>query len=109
MMDDRDELLVSKFFDENKIDVADNGFSRRVTRRLPDRERRLNRIWTAVCLALGAVLAVLFDWLGALVDVVCVLAAAVKVNPEISDRPYLLWLLLFAVIFLGGYKVLAEE
>lgn len=109
MMDDRDELLVSKFFDENKIDVADNGFSRRVTRRLPDRERRLNRIWTAVCLVLGAALAVLFDWLGALVDVVCVLAAAVKANPEISDRPYLLGLLLFAVIFLGGYKVLAEE
>ena len=54
-MDDRDELLVSKFFDENKIDVADNGFSRRVTRRLPDRERRLNRIWTAVCLALGSI------------------------------------------------------
>ena len=99
-MDDRDELLVSKFFDENKIDVADNGFSRRVTRRLPDRERRLNRIWTAVCLALG---------LGALVDGVCVLVASVKANPEIADRPYLLWLLLFAVIFLGGYKVLAED
>lgn len=49
-----DELLVKGFFEENKIDIADNGFSERVMRRLPSPSVRLNRIWTAVCTLLGA-------------------------------------------------------
>jgi len=50
-----DELLVKGFFEENKIDIADNGFSERVMRCLPSPSVRLNRIWTAVCTLLGAV------------------------------------------------------
>ena len=53
MDEKRDELLVRKFFEENKIEIPDAGFSRRVMRRLPDRTRRLNRNWTAICVAVG--------------------------------------------------------
>lgn len=58
MDEKRDELLVRKFFEENKIEIPDAGFSRRVMRRLPDRTRRLNRIWTAICVAVGVVMCV---------------------------------------------------
>ncbi len=43
---DNDKLL-RDFFAENKQEIADNGFSRRVMHHLPDRSNRLARIWSA--------------------------------------------------------------
>lgn len=59
---DNDKLL-RNFFAENKQEIADNGFSRRVMRHLPDRSCRLARIWSAF---VTAVATVLFVWLGGL-------------------------------------------
>ena len=42
---DNDKLL-KDFFAENKREIADNGFSRRVMHHLPDRSNRLARLWT---------------------------------------------------------------
>ena len=44
-----DELIVSRFFDEHKFDIADNGFSERVMEKLPSWSAKVNRIWTLVC------------------------------------------------------------
>ena len=88
MTEDRDELLVRKFFDENNVELPDNGFSNRVMRRLPDRARRLNRIWTGI-----------FHY-------------ALSLMPEHSGRyiaPYLIWLLLLSLICVGGYKAVADD
>ena len=43
---DNDKLL-RDFFAENKQEIADNGFSRRVMHHLPGRSNRLARIWSA--------------------------------------------------------------
>lgn len=59
---DNDKIL-RNFFTENKQDIADNGFSRRVMRRLPDRSYRLARLWSAF---VAAVATVLFIWLDGL-------------------------------------------
>lgn len=109
MDDNRDELIVRKFFEENKVDIPDDGFSRRVMRRLPDRARRLNRIWTAVCVLSGLLLAAKCGWIGALVTCFCDFFANLDVHLWLVGRPCLVWLLLLSAIFLGGYKVLAEE
>ena len=46
---DNDKLL-RDFFTENRQEIADRGFSRRVMHHLPDRSNRLARIWNAfVC------------------------------------------------------------
>lgn len=55
--------ILRNFFTENKQEIADNGFSRRVMRHLPDRSYRLARLWTAFVMAVAAVL---FIWLGGL-------------------------------------------
>ena len=44
---DNDKLL-RDFFAENKQEIADNGFSRRVMHHLPDRSNRLARIFCMV-------------------------------------------------------------
>ena len=57
---DNDKLL-RDFFAENKQEIADNGFSRRVMHHLPDRSNRLARIWSAFVMTVAAAL---FVWLG---------------------------------------------
>ena len=52
---DNDKLL-KDFFAENKREIADNGFSRRVMHQLPDRSNRLARLWTLFVMTVGAVL-----------------------------------------------------
>lgn len=52
---DNDKLL-KDFFAENKREIADNGFSRRVMHHLPDRSNRLARLWTVSVMAVGATL-----------------------------------------------------
>ena len=59
---DNDKLL-RDFFAENKQEIADNGFSRRVMHHLPDRSYRLARLWSAFVMAIATVL---FVWLGGL-------------------------------------------
>ena len=54
MMENDDKLLTS-FFAEHRQEIADNGFSRRVLRHLPDRSRHLAQIWTAFCFTLDGV------------------------------------------------------
>ena len=48
-----DEELVAMFFAEQKQELPDDGFSKRVMQQLPSRSLRLSRIWTLVCSLLG--------------------------------------------------------
>ena len=49
----RDDELVAMFFAEQKQELEDDGFSKRVMQQLPSRSLRLSRIWTLVCSLLG--------------------------------------------------------
>lgn len=60
MMENDDKLLAS-FFAEHQQEIADNGFSRRVMRRLPDRTRHLSQLWSACCFTLALVLFIALD------------------------------------------------
>ena len=62
-----DEQLLQAFFADNKMEeVPDDGFSDRVMQALPDLEqekalakrRRLEHLWTAACVAVGVIAAV---------------------------------------------------
>ncbi|MBR1468916.1 MAG: DUF5056 domain-containing protein [Prevotella sp.] len=61
-----DDELVAMFFDENRQELPDNGFSQRVMHTLPSRSVWLSRIWTAACLLAGVVFFVWADGLGQL-------------------------------------------
>ncbi|SES74280.1 DUF5056 domain-containing protein [Prevotella sp. kh1p2] len=61
MTDNNDEKLIARFFEENRPEIADNGFSRRVMRRLPASKRNLSRLWTALCSLAGLAFFLLFN------------------------------------------------
>ena len=59
---------MTSFFAEHRQEIADNGFSRRVLRHLPDRSRHLAQIWTAFCFTLALVLFVSLDGVQLILD-----------------------------------------
>lgn len=60
-MMENDDKLLKQFFSENKQEIADNGFSRRVMHRLPSHSKRIYRIWDFCCFAVAAALFVALD------------------------------------------------
>ena len=61
-----DDELVAMFFEENRQEIEDNGFSHHVMKQLPSRSIRLRRIWTAVCTVVGIAFFFLADGIGLL-------------------------------------------
>jgi|GEM_PF-422195 len=51
--DFQEDDLLKRFIAEQTTELPDNGFTDSVMRRLPDRSRRLNRVWTVFCLAVA--------------------------------------------------------
>lgn len=77
-MEDNKDILLDKLFAEAaKTEIADNGFSRRVMRRLPLRAEKYSRIWTAICTSAAIILLTYFKaWnylLDGAINVVCAL------------------------------------
>ena len=60
MIDDNDRLLQQFFSEAASQQIEDNGFTERVMQRLPSRMNWFVRIWNTVCIALFAVLFVVF-------------------------------------------------
>jgi TRAP-type C4-dicarboxylate transport system permease small subunit len=56
-----DDELLNQFFEEQRQDIADNGFSEQVMKQLPQRVRRLSRIWSLFCIAVATLAFFLFD------------------------------------------------
>lgn len=59
MTDNRDEILIKKFFNENMPEIEDRGFSERVMSSLPRRTAFMNRFWGAVCTTAGIIIFIL--------------------------------------------------
>ncbi len=55
-MMENDDKLLKDFFNDNRQEIEDNGFTRRVMHRLPSHSRRLSQIWTTFCFTLALVL-----------------------------------------------------
>lgn len=61
-----DDILLKQFFNENRQEIADNGFTERVMKRLPGRANRLSNILMAVGVILAVILFFVLDGLGAI-------------------------------------------
>lgn len=69
-MTDNDDKLLMKFFTKERQEIADNGFSERVMRRLPDHSQRLSAIWSTLGYALAIMLFIATGGLHAVVKAV---------------------------------------
>lgn len=109
MTDNRDDVLVRRFFEENRMEMPDNGFSRRVMRRLPDRAVRINRIWTAACFAAGILLFVRNKGLTVLSECLKDALGNVVFQDFLLQNPLLLVFSLIVVVLTGCYSLVVSE
>lgn len=104
------EKLIERFFNENPIEIEDNGFSRRVMRRLPDRPARLNRLWTGFCAAMFLVAVFKMNAITWLKGCVSGAMAAIPSGSPVFDNPLFLLFALAMAVFLcsaaAAFKVL---
>lgn len=63
MTETTDDKLLQRFFSDNRKEIEDNGFSRRVMHHLPDRYYRISQLWSLFCFTLAVVLFFVLDGL----------------------------------------------
>lgn len=109
MTDNKDDKMVERFLMEHSGEMADNGFSRRVMRSLPDRALRYNRIWTAVYAVVVVILMVKLKAFTMLYSNVCDMAAnMVGHETEIPDVKILL-LSAAVLAVVAGWNKISDE
>ena len=69
-MNNTDDQLINKFMQANKREVTDNGFSRRVMRRLPMRAKVVSDVLTYIGIVVSCVLFIVFDGANLIYDAV---------------------------------------
>lgn len=67
-MTEQDDKLIADFFANQRQEIADQGFTRRVMRRLPDRNQRLSQLWSSCGFALALALFVALDGVQLVLD-----------------------------------------
>ena len=60
MTETTDDKLLQQFFSDNRKEIEDNGFSRRVMHHLPN---RISQLWSLFCFTLAVVLFFVLDGL----------------------------------------------
>lgn len=111
-MTENDEQMLIRFFEENKLEIADDGFTGRVARQLPSKVGKLNRIWSAICWVLGIALFFMMDGIGQMYQVAILLFYDVvnmfaSVNLSICSV-VMLFVLLCTMISVKMYQIAVE-
>ena len=114
MTDDNDILLKQFFQEASQQQIADDGFTERVMRHLPQHSllvahgRWLTRLWTAFCIVVFAILFVLFDGWTLLAIQLEVLVRTMAVQ-TISINLLMVATILFGLLFVGVGEVISSE
>lgn len=109
MTDKNDDILVRKFFSDNRIEVCDDGFSKRVMRRLPNRTRCISRIWTAVCCVAGLLIFLTNKGFSVLVSCFDSIFTDILARHEQINNPHLLLPVAMVLILLWGVGFAVRE
>jgi len=108
MTEDNDLLLQQFFSEAAKEQVADNGFTERVMQQLPSRINWFVRLWTWCCVAVFAVLFVVFHGWELLAMQLEVFLRTLTVE-SFTFNPLVFATALFGLLFVGVGEVLLSE
>ena len=109
-MMERDDKLLKQFFTEQKQEIADEGFTRRVISRLPDNVRRLSTIWSSFCGTIAVILFFVFDGPKLLSDVLReVFIAAVQTFATTTIDLKTLLIVAFGLLLVGANRLFSTE
>lgn len=101
-MMETDDQLVGRFVKEQKQEIADNGFSDKVLRRISSRNKeiRLSRLWVAFCVVVTVILFITFNGAEILASGVQEIVAILRQSsiPEMDPLRLLLGITILSII-----------
>lgn len=99
-MTENDDQLIKSFLLSRKQEIADNGFSRRVIRRLPEKAERLSDILSVTCTILCCLLFYVFNGFEILYGIICeiVTSQACQLTGDINFQSLIIGAVVLAVI-----------
>ena len=100
-----EDKLLMQFFAENRQEIEDNGFSRRVMRHLPRRYQCLARLWSVFCFTLAAVLFIVLDGWELILNTLRETFTNVIQHGEASLDPKSLLLVVIVLLYFGYRKI----
>ena len=105
MTETTDDKLLQQFFSDNRKEIEDNGFSRRVMHHLPNRYYRISQLCSLFCFTLAVVLFFVLDGLqlvlGALRETI---TSAIQSGAAELD-PKSLIIVAVVLVYLGYRKI----
>ena len=105
-MMETDDKLLKQFFSEQKQEIEDRGFSRRVMRNLPGRPSRFGQLWSSFCIAVAMILFFVFGGLHATIGTLReVFVSMVQHSTTMNFDPKSLTIAAVVLIVLGMRKV----
>jgi len=108
-MTEIDDKLLKEFFSDNKQEIADNGFTRRVMHKLPDRNARFANIITTLCIAIALIMFFVLDGLQALVGVFREVFISIVQNGAVNFDLRTLIVVGGVLLFFGIRKIYTME
>ncbi|KAA6345467.1 hypothetical protein EZS27_006963 [termite gut metagenome] len=103
-----DDELLKQFFSEQKQEIADNGFSRRVIRHLPDRYKRLATLWIVFCSLCAVILFFAFSGIEIIIGILHkTVASIVQGDPNLDLKS--LFIAVAVLICLGVNRICSME
>lgn len=107
-MEDNERLLQQFFSEAASQQIADNGFTERVMRRLPSQKSWIARFWTPCCIATFVVLFIAFRGWELLAVHFEVMLRTMAVQP-FSINLLMVFSVVFGLLFVGAGEVISSE
>ena len=111
-MIENDEQMLIRFFEENRQEIEDNGFTEQVVRQLPARAVKLSRIWTMICWVAGIALFYFIDGVGQIQrGVLLIIHDVASMFASVDFSIYsiiMIILLIFTMISVKMYQIAIE-
>ena len=104
-MESNEDKLLREFFAKEKKEIADNGFSHRVMRRLPSRVNRLMQVWAVFVSLVALLLFFAFDGLQAVISTLRDVFVSMVQSSATNFDPTSLVIAAVVLAFLGVRKV----
>lgn len=99
------DKLLKDFFAENKREIVDDGFTRRVMHHLPDHSDRLIQIWTVFVVVLSVVLFIALDGVEAIKETLREVVIGMINQGGVNIDPVSIIIAVIVLLFFGTRKV----
>ncbi len=108
-MMETDDKMIRHFFEDNKKEIADRGFSRKVMQSLPKERRVAFKICTLIITLLAFVLFIMYDGFLGLIYIFRDIFVSIAQSSDLYTNPKSIIIAVVVLLILGIKKVISLE